>query len=85
MKTLQVRLPDAVHGRAKRLAAEEGISLNQFVVTSLSNEVIRQETSDFFRAAAAEFNPHAFAEALGAVPDVPPSKADRIVRSSRRK
>ena len=78
MKTIQVRLPDAVHGRAKELAAEVGISLNQFILTSVSNEVVRQETRDFFRAAAAEYDPAGFAEALGAVPDAPPAKGDQL-------
>lgn len=77
MKTLQLRLPDAVHRRVKQLADGEGISLNQFIVTSVSNEVIRQETTDFFREAAARFNPKAFEEALSAIPDAPATKSDR--------
>ncbi len=78
MKALQVRLPEAIHQRAKELARDEGMSLNQFIVTSLSNEIVRQETLDFFRAAAAAFDPDAFAEALDAVPDAPPNEGDRL-------
>ncbi|MFW6163710.1 MAG: YlcI/YnfO family protein [Planctomycetota bacterium] len=78
MKALQVRLPEAIHRRAKELARDEGMSLNQFIVTSLSNEIVRQETLDFFRDAAAAFDPDAFAEALEAVPDVPPDESDRL-------
>ncbi len=76
MKTLQLRLPDTVHRRVKQLADGEGISLNQFIVTSVSNEVVRQETADFFREAAASFDPKAFADALSAVPDRPARKSD---------
>lgn len=83
MKSIQVRLPDAIHRRVRQLAAEEGISLNQFIITSVSNEVVRQETSDFFRAAAAEFDPAAFAEALGAVPDAPPARGDQMPKKSQ--
>jgi hypothetical protein len=78
MKSIQLRLPDAVHSRAKELAAEAGISLNQFILTSVSNDVVRQETRDFFREAAAAFDPAAFAEALGSVPDAPAPKGDRL-------
>ena len=78
MKTLQVRLPDNVHSRMTRLSREEGISLNQVIVTSVSNEVVREETRDFFRKAAARFDPKAFAEALAAVPDAPPAEDDRL-------
>lgn len=76
MKTLQVRLPDSVHGRLKNLAKQEGVSLNQVLVTAASNEVVRQETREFFAQAAAQYDPQAFAGALAAVPDVPPVKGD---------
>jgi len=78
MKHIQVRLPDSIHDRARELAAEEGISLNQFIVLSISNEVVRQETRDFFRLAASRFDAAAFAEALGAVPDAPPVEGDEL-------
>ena len=78
MKTIQVRLPDNIHRHVKKLSKEEGMSLNQFMVTSASNEVVRQETRDFFCQAAAEFDPAAFAEALAAIPDVSPVENDAI-------
>lgn len=78
MKTLQVRMPENVHSRVKRLSREEGVSLNQFIVASVSNEIIREETRDFFRMAASRFDPKAFADALAAVPDAPPAEDDRI-------
>lgn len=78
MKTIQVRLPDSVHSRVKQLSQQNEVSLNQFIVTSVSNEVVREETSDFFREAASHFDPKAFAEALVAVPDVPPVKGDEL-------
>ncbi len=78
MKTLQVRLPESVHGRLKTLAKQEGVSLNQVLVTAASNEVVRAETRDFFAQAAAGYDPQAFAEALAAIPDVAPMKGDEI-------
>jgi len=78
MKAIQVRLPDYIHEKLKDLAKEEGISLNNFIVSSISNEVIRQETRDFFKKAAANFDPKAFAEVLGAIPDAPVTESDKI-------
>lgn len=78
MKTIQVRLPDSIHSRMKRFSQEERISMNHFIVTSISNEIVREETSDFFREAASRFDPKAFAEALAVVPDVPPVEGDKI-------
>ncbi len=78
MKTLQVRMPENVHSRVKRLSRAEGISLNQFIVTSVANEIVREETRDFFSMAASRFDPKAFADALASVPDVPPADNDKI-------
>ena len=78
MKTMQVRFPDRIHERLKDLAKEDGVSLNSFVVASVNNEVIRQETRHFFRDAAANYNPKAFAEALASVADAPIEDSDRI-------
>jgi len=78
MKAIQVRLPDTIHGKVRKLAKEEHMSMNQFMVTSISNEVVRHETSDFFREAAAHFDPEAFESALKAVPDVAPAAEDQI-------
>ena len=80
MKTLQVRLPDSVHGRLKNLAKQEGVSLNQVLVTAASNEVVRSETRDFFAQATAAYDPQAFADALAAVPDVEPVEGDEVCK-----
>jgi hypothetical protein len=37
-----------IHEKAGELAHEDGISMNSFIVASVSNEVVRQETRDFF-------------------------------------
>ena len=76
MRTMQVRFPDRTHERLKELAQEAGVSLNSFIVASVNNEVIRQETRDFFRDAAANYHPQAFAEALAAVADAPTEDTD---------
>ena len=78
MKTMQVRFPDRIHARLKELAREDGVSLNSLVVASVNNEVIRQETRDFFKEAAANYDPQAFADALAAVADAPPEVSDLI-------
>ena len=78
MKTLQVRIPEFIHGQVVKYAQEEGVSMNNFILTLISNEVIRQETSDFFQRASSHFDPASFAEALSAVPDIPATRDDQI-------
>ena len=81
MKAMQVRVPDHVHARLKELAQEEGISINSFIVSSISNEVVRQETRDFFKKAASNYDPEKFSEALAAIPAIPVSETDRMPNS----
>jgi hypothetical protein len=78
MKMLQVRLPENIHRRAKQLSKEANVSLNQFILTSVSNEIVREETADFFRDAAANFDARAFADALAAIPDADPVAGDEL-------
>jgi len=78
MKTLQVRLPDHIHEKVKDFAKDEGISMNNFIVSSISNEVVRQETRDFFKKSASNFDAQVFAEALAAIPDTPVPVSDKI-------
>ena len=52
--------------------------MNNFIVSSISNEVVRQETRDFFKKAASNFDPQVFAEALAAIPDTSVPVSDKI-------
>ena len=78
MKTMEVRFPDHIHERLRELAKEAGISLNSFIVSSVSNEMVRKETRDFFKDVAAKYDARAFAEAVASVADNPIPDADRI-------
>ena len=78
MKTMSVKFPDRLHARARSLAREDGMSLNQFLVTSVAHEVTRQETLDFFQQAAKGYSTKSFADALAAVPDIPLDECDRL-------
>ena len=78
MKTLSIELPDRLHVKARSLAKEDGMSLKQFMVASVSHEVIRQETLDFFQEAAKNYRSKEFEEALAAIPDVPPDDRDKL-------
>ena len=80
MKRLQIRLPDSIHQRVNKLAKQDDVSMNQFMVTAISNEIVRQETHDFFQTRAARFNEHEFLQALNEIPDTPPEKRDRMRR-----
>ena len=77
MVKLQLRLPENIHQTAKQLARKQEVSLNQLLVTSISNELVRQETLAFFAPVVEQFDEGAFRTALARVPDVVPAEEDR--------
>ena len=64
MKRMQIRLPDSVHERIHKLARQDNVSMNQFMVTAISNEIVRQETHAFFKPWVDAFDEDAFQQAL---------------------
>ena len=78
MKRLQIRLPETIHERVSKLAKQDQVSMNQFMVTAISNEIVRQETHPFFQARAARFDEDEFLRALNEIPSTPPEKRDRM-------
>ena len=78
MKAIQVRLPDYIHEKARDFAHEEGISINSFIVSSVFNEVVQQETRDFSKKASSNSDPQLLAEALSAIPDAQVPDSDKL-------
>ena len=83
MKRLQIRLPDSVHERVSKLAHQDKVSMNQFMVTAISNEIVRQETHAFFKPWVDTFDEDGFLQALNEIPDTPPEKRDRLPRPTQ--
>lgn len=78
MSTLSLRLPDSLHRRVKELAAEEGISINQFVAAAVAEKMSALMTEDYLRQRAARGSRTRYEEALSRVPDVEPDPRDRL-------
>ncbi|WP_404425849.1 toxin-antitoxin system HicB family antitoxin [Nibricoccus sp. IMCC34717] len=78
MSTLSLRLPDHLHKRAKELAEQEGISINQMVSTALAEKISALDTESFLAVRASYGNQKRYREILSKVPDVPPEAGDEI-------
>lgn len=78
MAKLQLRLPESIHNKVREIAKKEHVSINQLLVTSVSNEIIRYETMQFFTERASEFNEKDFLDALQEIPAVEPLEEDRV-------
>lgn len=82
MSKLQLRLPEAIHNKVRKIAKRENLSINQLLVNSISNEIIRYETMQFFAARAKVFNEQDFLDALQEIPAVEPEEYDRLSASA---
>ena len=78
MSTLSVRLPESLHKKAKELAAQENISVNQFITTALAEKISALITEDYLENRAARGSREKFKKALSKVTAVEPAEEDRL-------
>ena len=78
MISLTIELPDSLKNSIEALAAKEGYTVNQFVASAAAEKLAVMTTLDYLRREAALGRREDFERYLQAVPDVPPSEADRI-------
>ncbi len=84
MSTLSLRLPASLHRKARELAKQEGISINQLITTALAEKMSALMTEDYLEARAARGSREKFEAVLAKVPDVEPEEYDRLAPSPPR-
>ena len=76
MSMLSLRLPDSLHRKVRELAAEESISINQFIATAVAEKLAALLTEEYLEERARRADPTAFDRILARVPDAPPMPGD---------
>jgi len=76
--TLTLRLPKSLHGRIRALAKEDGISINQFLVTAAAEKMSAILTKNYLEEEAAKGQREDFEKVLRAVPHVEPDAYDKL-------
>lgn len=76
MSTLSLRLPDSLHRKLKEIAAEEGVSINQFVATATAEKVSALATEEYLVNRAKRGRKGKFKKALRKVADRRPVYGD---------
>lgn len=76
MSTLNLRLANSLHRHIKEIAAKEGVSINQFIASAVSEKVSALLTEDLLRARAEAADGQAFEAILDQVPARPPLADD---------
>jgi hypothetical protein len=78
MSTLSLRLPKSLHERARALAQQEGVSINQLIATALAEKISALDTIGYLKERGARGSRKAFLAALNDVPDAEPVSGDEV-------
>lgn len=78
MSTLSLRLPDSLHRKLKKIAAEEGVSINQFVATAAAEKISALATEEYLANRASRGSKAKFKKALRKVADKSPEPGDEL-------
>ena len=78
MSTLSVSIPDSVRSRIEFFADEDGVSVEHFVSTILSQRIAVADADSYIRKRAMRGSPDRLIELLATAPDVPPEPRDQI-------
>jgi len=68
MSTLSLRLPNSIHRHAKRLADEEGISINQLISSAIAEKLAAIDTEKYLSERASRGSVSKFRKVLKKVP-----------------
>ena len=72
MSALSLRLPNSIHKHIKEIAQQEGVSINQFISTAVSEKISALTTENYLEQRAKRADRSAFRGILGKVPDRTP-------------
>ena len=78
MSTISLRLPESLHEKARELAEQEDISINQLITLALAEKISALMTEDYLAARAKRGSQAKFEAALSKIPDVEPDNSDRL-------
>lgn len=78
MSTLSLRLPDSIHRHIKEISKKEGVSINQFISSAVSEKISAIHTEDYLKQRAERADKKDFENILKKVPKRKPLPGDEI-------
>ena len=76
MDATSVRMPDSLRKAVRRLAAEDNISMNQYLITAVAEKVSAQKTAAYIQERIQRGSKVDIERLLAKVPDVAPEPYD---------
>jgi hypothetical protein len=78
MSALNLRLPDSVHRHIREIAKEDGVSINLFITSAVSEKISALTTEDYIARRARGAHKGAFSKVLDRVPTRKPLPGDEL-------
>lgn len=78
MSAITIRVPESIYGHLKKVARDDGMSINQFFVTAAAEKLAALDTEGFLRSEAAKGSAAHGLAVLSRAPDVAPEPDDRL-------
>ncbi len=78
MSALSLRLPESIHRHIKEVANKEGVSINQFISSAVSEKISALMTEDYLMARAGRAKKENFGKILAKVPGRKPLPCDEL-------
>jgi predicted DNA-binding ribbon-helix-helix protein len=78
MSVLSIRLSDSLHNIVKTVAAEDSISINQFIASAVAEKISALTTEKYLAERTARASKARFDVVIANVPSIEPDEIDRI-------
>jgi uncharacterized protein (DUF1778 family) len=78
MSALSLRLPNSIHRHIKEIASQEGVSINQFISSAVSEKISAISTENYLIQRASKANREEFTNVLNSVPERTPIAGDEL-------
>jgi hypothetical protein len=78
MSALNLRLPDSLHRHIREIAKRDGVSINLFITSAVTEKISALTTEEYITARAKKARKGAFKKVLERVPKRKPLPGDEV-------
>ena len=78
MSALNLRLPDSIHRHIREIANQDGVSINLFITSAVSEKISALTTEDYIAGRAKQAGSGYFKKVLGRVSKRKPLPGDQL-------
>lgn len=78
MSALNLRLPDSIHRHIREIAKRDGVSINLFITSAVSEKISALTTEEYIAGRAQKTRKGAFRKVLARVPKRKPLPGDEV-------